>query len=69
MGVMCQIMNGNGLQELFNIINSRVPTNSMMTRHSYVRAIKYHVMANLILAQITLSKMNLMEESALLSNS
>lgn len=62
MGAVGYIMDGSGLQHLFNVSYALASINTMMSGHFYSRAVRGHFLAHLALAKKILSTMHLTDE-------
>lgn len=68
MGAVGFIMDGSGLQELFQETYAGASVIKMMTGHAYSRALRAHILAHIALTKLVLSmtKITEKEESAIL---
>lgn len=58
LGAIGYIMSGSGLQELFCVAYAQVSTETMMAGRAYSRAVRAHILCNLALAHVILTRMS-----------
>lgn len=59
LGCIGEVMAGSGLKELFTTIYAENSVDKMLHGHAYSRAVRSHILTNLVLAEMVMSEMNL----------
>ena len=62
MGAIGTIMNGSGLKQLFGTIYAENTVETIMSGHAYSRAVRAHLLANLVLGGMVLDEKQLTEQ-------
>jgi hypothetical protein len=65
LGAIGYVMDGSGLQDVFNTAYAHASTEKMLAGHAYARAVRAHTLCNLALGQIILTRMGVSEDESI----